>query len=133
MLVVVLLPAISAAAIWFQLAVFGIGIGLFHAVNNADIMSAAPASKSSLAGSLLALVRYLGQIAGVCLATLLVGSMGAENAVAGSGFPGSEAYSFEVPIRVLFGTCFLLCLSIVLADKLLPRDRDLYKAPVRTK
>jgi hypothetical protein len=77
-------------------------------------MSAAPASKSSLAGSLLALVRYLGQIAGIGLATLLVGSMG--SAV-------GHAESFGVPIRILFGLCFLLCLAVTMAGWIFPKKQ----------
>ncbi|GAA3399664.1 MFS transporter [Paenibacillus hodogayensis] len=118
MLFVALLPAVTAVSVGLQLAVFGVGIGLFHATNNAEIMSAAPASKSSLAGSLLALVRYLGQVAGIGLATLLVGSMGAAGAV------GAAEQSFGVPIRLLFGICFLLCLAVTLAGRLLPQEKS---------
>ncbi|MCQ6557662.1 MFS transporter [Paenibacillus mendelii] len=114
MLFVVLMPNVSAMSIGLQLALFGIGIGLFHATNNAEIMSAAPASKSSLAGSLLALVRYLGQIAGIGLATLLVGSMGTS---------GGEGEAFGMPIRILFAICFVFCLTVTLAGRLLPKER----------
>lgn len=114
MLFVALLPEVTAVGVGLQLAVFGVGIGLFHATNNAEIMSAAPVSKSSLAGSLLAMVRYLGQIAGIGLATLLVGSMSANGAADGS---------FGVPIRILFGICFLLCLSITMARRWLPQEK----------
>jgi MFS family permease len=114
MLFVVVLPEVTAISIGFQLACFGVGIGLFNATNNAEIMSAAPASKSSLAGSLLALVRYLGQIAGIGLATLLVGSMGPA---------AGETHSFGVPIRILFGLCFLFCLSVTMAGRILPKHQ----------
>jgi predicted MFS family arabinose efflux permease len=114
MLFVIVVPNVTAVAIGLQLAFFGVGIGLFHATNNAEIMSAAPASKSSLAGSLLALVRYLGQIAGIGLATLLVGSMG--SAV-------GHAESFGVPIRILFGLCFLLCLAVTMAGWIFPKKQ----------
>ncbi|UVI32750.1 MFS transporter [Paenibacillus spongiae] len=119
MLFVVFMPTVSAMSIGLQLAVFGIGIGLFHATNNAEIMSAAPASKSSLAGSLLALVRYLGQIAGIGIATLLVGSM---------GISGGEGESFGIPIRILFGLCFACCLVVAVAGRLLPKERPDSKA-----
>ncbi|WP_157338302.1 MFS transporter [Paenibacillus lutrae] len=109
MLFVVLAPGVTPVSIGLQLSVFGIGIGLFHATNNAEIMSAAPASKSSLAGSLLALVRYLGQIAGIGLATLLVGSMGQ---------PGAAMESVGMLLRVLFGLCFVFCLLVALSGRL---------------
>ncbi|PYI56608.1 MFS transporter [Paenibacillus flagellatus] len=118
MLFVALLPDVTAVGIGLQLGFFGVGLGLFHATNNAEIMSAAPAGKSSLAGSLLAMVRYLGQIAGIGLATLLVGSMGAQGEAAGA----ADA-SFGTPIRALFGVCFVLCLAVALAGRLLPREK----------
>lgn len=114
MLFVALLPHVTVLGVGLQLGLFGVGIGLFHATNNAEIMSSAPASKSSLASSLLAMVRYLGQIAGIGLATLLVGSMSAA---------GGEAESFGVPIRILFGLCFLLCLAVTLVGRLLPKEQ----------
>ncbi|SEC77687.1 drug resistance transporter, EmrB/QacA subfamily [Paenibacillus sp. GP183] len=103
MLSVACFHQVSAFSISLQLALFGVGIGLFHATNNAEIMSSAPESKSSLAGSLLALIRYLGQIAGIGLATALVGSMGFH--------PGAEASS-SIPLRILFWICFLCCLGV---------------------
>ncbi|RKN79129.1 MFS transporter [Paenibacillus ginsengarvi] len=114
MLFVALFPDVTPITVGLQLAVFGIGIGLFHATNNAEIMSAAPGSKSSLAGSLLAMVRYLGQIAGIGLATLLVGSMGSA---------GGAGESFGVPIRVLFGVCFLFCIAVTVAGRLVPKEK----------
>ncbi|MDF2721018.1 MAG: multidrug transporter [Paenibacillus sp.] len=115
MLFVALMPEVSAVSVGLQLALFGVGIGLFHATNNAEIMSAAPAAKSSLASSLLALVRYLGQIAGIGLATLIVGSMGASGA--------ESADTFGVPIRLLFGLCFLFCLAVTLGGRLRPKTK----------
>lgn len=115
MLFVVVMPGVTANSIGLQLAVFGVGIGLFHATNNAEIMSAAPASKSSLAGSLLAMVRYLGQIAGIGLATLLVGTMGAS---------GEAGESFGMPIRMLFGICLALCLAVAVGGRLVPHEKQ---------
>ncbi|MEF3305935.1 MFS transporter [Paenibacillus sp. GYB003] len=115
MLFVALPGGVTPVTVGLQLAAFGVGIGLFHATNNAEIMSAAPASKSSLAGSLLAMVRYLGQIAGIGLATLLVGSMGSS---AGDG------ESFGAPIRALFAVCFVMCLAVTVAGRLVPKERQ---------
>jgi len=111
MLPVMLLPHVTVMSICLQLCLFGIGMGLFHATNNAEIMSAAPAEKSSLAGSLLALVRYLGQIGGIGLATVLVGSMGVENV----------GISYDIPLRILFGICFVCCLVVSISGRLLPK------------
>lgn len=114
MLFVVLNPVISPLSIGLQLAVFGIGTGLFFATNSAEVMSAAPAEKISLAGSLLALVRYIGNIIGIGLATLLVGTMGTA---------GGEADAYAVPLRVLFGICFLLCLAVTVSGRYLPKGK----------
>ncbi|MED5016432.1 MFS transporter [Paenibacillus chibensis] len=114
MLFVVCMPSVSAWSIGLHLAFFGIGTGLFHATNNAEVMSAAPAEKSSLAGSLLALVRYLGQIVGIGLATLLVGTMGS---------PTQAQESFGTPLRVLFGICCMLCLAVAISGRYLPKEK----------
>ncbi|WP_052487433.1 MFS transporter [Gordoniibacillus kamchatkensis] len=97
MLFVVCSPHVTAVTIGLQLALFGIGNGLFHSTNNADIMSAAPGDKASLAGSLLATIRYLGQIAGIGLCGLLLGRMNVH-------VPASAELDLE--LRILFG---LLC------------------------
>ncbi|MBW7454719.1 hypothetical protein K0U00_11820, partial [Paenibacillus sepulcri] len=97
---------ITVWAIVLQLVLFGIGTGLFHSANNADIMSAAPDGKISLAGSLLAMVRYFGQIAGIGLAALLLGQ---SNLEAGASVKG------ELRLRILFGLCFLACLGAAIA------------------
>lgn len=114
MLFVMFMPSISAWSIGLHLAVFGIGTGLFHATNNAEVMSAAPAEKSSLAGSLLALVRYLGQIIGIGLATLLVGTMSSQP---------QAGESFGMPLRMLFGICCLLCLAVAISGRYLPKEK----------
>lgn len=103
MIFVFVLPEISAIGIALQLILFGIGTGFFHATNNAEIMSAAPDAKISLAGSLLAMVRYLGQIAGLGLATLFVGSMGLEVAA---------DVAIDWSMRILFIICFVGCLGV---------------------
>ncbi|MFC0330292.1 MFS transporter [Paenibacillus sepulcri] len=106
MLFIACMPQITVWAIVLQLVLFGIGTGLFHSANNADIMSAAPDGKISLAGSLLAMVRYFGQIAGIGLAALLLGQLNLE---AGASVKG------ELRLRILFGLCFLACLGAAIA------------------
>nr|WP_275691080.1 MFS transporter [Paenibacillus aceris] len=103
------LPSL-ADFLWFG-GLFGAGGGLFLASNNADMMSAAPGTKASLVGSMLALIRYLGMVAGIAFAVLLVGSLG-----------GADL-SAQVPhLRVLYGLGALLCLAM-LACGLLRRYR----------
>ncbi|WNQ08813.1 MFS transporter [Paenibacillus aurantius] len=114
MLFVMLAPEAHVWIIGLQLAWFGVGMGLFHSTNNAEIMSAAPSSKSSLAGSMLALVRYLGQIAGIGLATLLVGTW---------GLTPSTGSGIDVPMRILFGLCLISCIGVTLLTLSLKRGK----------
>ncbi|WP_158299589.1 MFS transporter [Paenibacillus antri] len=118
MLFIAALPNVTVVGIALQLALFGIGVGLFHATNNAEIMSDAPDRKISLAGSLLAMVRYLGNIAGIGLATLLVGSM-----TLGDSLRGGADESMDLRMRMLFGICFLFCLGVAGMGKLRPKDK----------
>ncbi len=46
----------------------GLGVGVFVSPNNNSILSSAPASKSGLAGSILALIRNVGMVSGVAVA-----------------------------------------------------------------
>lgn len=114
MLFVVCFHQVTSWNVCLQLALFGVGVGLFHATNNAEIMTAAPDSKISLAGSMLAMVRYLGQIAGIGLATLLVGAWGLHDA-ANTGI--------DVPMKVLFGICLICCICVTFLVKLRPRTQ----------
>jgi len=112
MLFIVFSPGVSAVAVGLQLGLFGVGLGLFHATNNAEIMSDAPSGKISLAGSLLAMVRYLGNIGGIALAALIVGSMGTAM---------QPADNIDLQMRLLFGICFLFCIAVTASGKLRPK------------
>lgn len=95
---------ITTFSIAMFLSVFGVGVGLFQATNNAEIMTAAPDDKVSLIGSILALIRYLGMIAGTGLAIIFAGEMHA-------------AMSLDIGmlvdnIRILFLICGVLCLFV---------------------
>lgn len=105
---------VTALDVSLQLALFGIGIGFFQTTNNAEIMSAAPDAKISLASSLLAMVRYLGQIAGIGLAALLVGSMGSHS---------RADTTVGIQLQILFWICLLSCSGVVVLGLLRPRDK----------
>ena len=47
----------------------GLGVGVFISPNNNSILSSAPAAKSGLAGSILALTRNVGMVTGIAVAT----------------------------------------------------------------
>lgn len=94
--------ALDILAITVFLSLFGIGLGCFQATNNAEIMSAAPDAKVSLVGSMLALLRYLGMVAGTALAVIYVGSLG------GGTVQPSEVTAYTEGMRQLFLLCGVL-------------------------
>ncbi|GIP32738.1 MFS transporter [Paenibacillus sp. J2TS4] len=114
MLFVAMGSGIHPWGIALHLSLFGVGTGLFHAINNAEIMSEAPSDKISLIGSMLALIRYFGMIVGIGMAVLLAGGMGA-TAVA--------SVEHTAKIKGLFGVGFFICLATVLICLLRPRQK----------
>ena len=65
-------------------------------------MSATPDAKISLSGSMLALIRYLGMIVGIGLATTFAGKLGST----------SDFNQFTMSIKYLFGISSILCLAV---------------------
>lgn len=61
-------PTTSLVQVVGMLIVLGIGVGLFQSPNNSTVMGNAPAEALGVAGGLLAIMRTLGQAAGVALA-----------------------------------------------------------------
>jgi EmrB/QacA subfamily drug resistance transporter len=61
----------SAGHIAFNLALAGLGAGLFTAPNNSAIMGSAPQNRQGVAGAILAAARTLGFASGVALAALI--------------------------------------------------------------
>ena len=57
------------------IGMMSIGMGLFQSPNNSLIMSTVPRDKLGIAGSVNALVRNLGMVSGIALATTLLYSM----------------------------------------------------------
>jgi drug resistance transporter, EmrB/QacA subfamily len=57
------------------IAIMSIGMGLFQSPNNSLIMSTVPKDKLGIAGSVNALVRNLGMVCGIALATTLLYTM----------------------------------------------------------
>lgn len=57
------------------IAIMSVGMGLFQSPNNSLIMSTVPRDKLGIAGSVNALVRNMGMVTGIALATTLLYSM----------------------------------------------------------
>ena len=62
----------SIISMVFFIAVMSIGNGLFQSPNNSLIMSTVPKDKLGIAGSVNALVRNLGMVCGIALATTIL-------------------------------------------------------------
>ena len=103
MLPILFSRVVNLCELMFQLGLFGFGVGMFQATNNADVMSAAPPAKTSMAGSILALLRYLGMSIGMGLTALLLGNLGLHEMA-------TEAVLHRM--KVLFFVCTVLPFSV---------------------
>ena len=90
-----LTPQASALTIGLQLAVCGIGFGLFQSPNLKAMMSSAPAERASGASGVIAMVRLIGQTSGAALVALCLGLGGAQGSTwalgLGAAFAGVAA------------------------------------------
>ncbi|WP_144933846.1 MFS transporter [Paenibacillus sp. 32O-W] len=111
---------IHPIGIALHLSLFGVGMGLFQAINNAEIMSAAPPEKISLIGSMLALIRYFGMIIGIGMAVLMAGGMGAT---------AVDPVELTGRIKGLFGAACAVCFAMVLICLLRPKEKPQAEAP----
>lgn len=68
-------PDFSMSQIAWRMAVSGIGVALFIAPNNAEVMSAVPARFMGVAAGTVATVRNLGMVGGIALAGTLFNSV----------------------------------------------------------
>jgi EmrB/QacA subfamily drug resistance transporter len=101
---VLFLSGLSQFGLALHMIFFGVGMGLFQAINSAEIMSATPLAKISSSGSMLALIRYLGMIIGIGLATALVGNI---------GMPNYDQEKIVTSITYLFAICFVSCFVVI--------------------
>ena len=87
------------------------GMGLFQSPNNSLIMSTVPRDKLGIAGSVNALVRNLGMVCGIVLATTLLYSMMSNKigAHVTDYIPG-RADAFIYGMRAVYVTAAIICL-----------------------
>jgi DHA2 family multidrug resistance protein-like MFS transporter len=90
-----LTPQASALTIGLQMAVCGIGFGLFQSPNLKAMMSSAPPERASGASGVIAMVRLIGQTTGAALVALCLGLGGAQGSMwalaLGAAFAGVAA------------------------------------------
>lgn len=107
--------SVSMTGLILQFCLFGVGMGLFQATNNAEIMTASPENKVSLVGSMLAMIRFLGMVAGTTMAVLFVGNL--------STSPDNPAL-LSNSIMDLYAMCLIVSLLAVAVSFCRPRSSN---------
>lgn len=102
--------SIALAGTW--MALLGLGSGLFQSPNNSLIMSKVPKTQLGIAGSINALIRNIGMVAGITLATTtLFGVMSAKAGVRIKDFGSTSPDLFLAGMHVVFLTASAICLT----------------------
>lgn len=65
----------SILTMGIYIGIMSIGMGLFQSPNNSLVMSTVPRNKLGIAGSINALIRNLGMVCGIALATTMLYSL----------------------------------------------------------
>lgn len=107
--------SVSMTGLILQFCLFGVGMGLFQATNNAEIMTASPENKVSLVGSMLAMIRFLGMVAGTTMAVLFAGNL--------STSPDNPAL-LSTRIMDLYAMCLIVSLLAVAVSFWRPRSSN---------
>lgn len=79
-------------------AAMGVGLGMFLSPNNNAVLGSAPREKSGLAGSLMALVRNLGMVSGIALATAVYEAFHTRALTAGLGEQAAFVSGFDAAL-----------------------------------
>jgi len=83
-------------------ALLGMGFGLFLSPNNNAVLGSAPRSKSGVAGAVMALVRNLGMVSGIAVATAVYEAW--RNKALAAGTPELEAFRAGFDAALLAAT-----------------------------
>ena len=114
-------------AMGIYVGIMSLGNALFQSPNTSLVMSTLPRNKLGIGGSISALVRNLGMIVGITLATtLLYQSMSAKvgHHVSDIGTAGTPAFIFAM--RIVYLTAFAICLvgAFITAFRLFSRKKE---------
>ncbi len=115
------------------IAIMSFGNALFQSPNTSLVMSTLPRNKLGIGGSISALVRNLGMIVGITLATtLLYQSMSGKLGYHVSDIAAAGTPAFIFAMRIVYLTAFLICLAGVLitAFRLISRKKEKNRAEV---
>ncbi len=114
-------------AMGIYVGIMSLGNALFQSPNTSLVMSTLPRNKLGIGGSISALVRNLGMIVGITLATtLLYQSMSAKvgHHVSDIATAGTPAFIFAM--RIVYLTAFAICLvgAFITAFRLFSRKKE---------
>lgn len=117
------------------IVVLSVGMGLFQSPNNSLIMSTVGRHQLGIAGSINALVRNMGMVCGIALATtLLYGSMSAELGYRVTDYVAGQNGVFINGMRTVYMTAAVICLFgavLTLLRLIRKKSRTLDKAVIR--
>lgn len=126
-----LLSTLDAAPDFWVMGIYvgimSLGNALFQSPNTSLVMSTLPVNKLGIGGSISALVRNLGMIVGITLATtLLYQGMSAKVGHHVSDITAAGAPAFLFAMRIVYLTAFLICLIgvIITAFRLISRKNE---------
>lgn len=109
------------------IAIMSLGNGLFQSPNNSLVMSTVPKDKLGIGGSVNALVRNLGMVCGIALATtLLYGGMSSKIGYRVTGYVEGRNDAFIFGMRIVYITAAVICMvgALVTAFRLYGRKTD---------
>ena len=93
------------------IVVLSVGMGLFQSPNNSLVMSTVGRDQLGIAGSINALVRNMGMVSGIALATtLLYGSMSGELGYRVTDYVAGQNGAFINGMRIVYISAAMICL-----------------------
>lgn len=114
-------------AMGIYVGIMSLGNALFQSPNTSLVMSTLPRNKLGIGGSISALVRNLGMIVGITLATtLLYQSMSAKVGHHVSDIAAAGTPAFIFAMRIVYLTAFTICLvgAFITAFRLFSRKKE---------
>ncbi len=122
-----LTPAAGYWRVAYGQMALGIGFGMFLAPNNSAVLGSAPRSKSGVAGSLMAMVRNLGMVCGIALASSVFESFRNSALAAGA----ADAPAFLLGFKAALHTGAAVTLFGAMLAFLRPRKNAPPEAPMQ--
>ncbi len=98
--------------------VLGLGVGIFMSPNNNSVLSSAPQDKVGVVGGVLALVRNVGMVSGIAVATTVFEGFRGSGLAAGLGAQAAFFSGFHAALSVGAGMALCGCLLSLMRRRL---------------